>query len=247
MVYDDDLVVAFLRTFGYERYEVDLSVRDVAHPERYAGDDAGWKMAEGALTQALESRSLPYVRREGEAAFYGPKIDVRMFDAIGRPWQGPTVQFDFNLPQRLGIQYVAPDGSQTPVVMVHRAIYGSLERFMGGLVEHYAGAFPLWLAPVQAVVLPITDRTREYGRGVQAALRAAGLRCEIDERNEKIGAKIREAQMKKIPFMLVAGDREEQARTVAVRSRKEGDLGPTGLEAIRDRLLRMNADRVLGP
>ncbi len=242
-----DLVVAFLRTFGYERYEVDLSVRDVAHPERYAGDDAGWKMAEGALTQALESRSLPYVRREGEAVFYGPKIDVRMFDAIGRPWQGPTVQFDFNLPQRLGIQYVAPDGSQTPVVMVHRAIYGSLERFMGGLVEHYAGAFPLWLAPVQAVVLPITDRTREYGRGVQAALRAAGLRCEIDERNEKIGAKIREAQMKKIPFMLVAGDREEQARTVAVRSRKEGDLGPTGLEAIRDRLLRMNADRVLGP
>ena len=242
-----DLVLTFLKTFGYERYEVDLSVRDPAHPEKYAGDDEGWRMAEGALMQALASRGLSYTRREGEAVFYGPKIDVRMFDAIGRPWQGPTVQFDFNLPQRLGIQYVATDGSQTPVVMVHRAIYGSLERFMGGLVEHYAGAFPLWLAPVQAVVLPITDRTREYGRKVQAGLRDAGLRCEIDDRNEKIGAKIREAQIKKIPFMLVAGDREAQASTVAVRSRREGDLGATDLGAIRDRLLKMNVERVLGP
>jgi len=204
-------------------------------------------MAEDALTRALESRHLPHVRREGEAVFYGPKIDVRMFDAIGRPWQGPTVQFDFNLPQRLGIQYVAPDGSLTPVVMVHRAIYGSLERFVGGLVEHYAGAFPLWLAPVQAVVLPITDRTRDYALQVQKSLSEAGLRCEVDGRNEKIGAKIREAQLKKIPFMLVAGDREAQAGNVAVRSRKEGDLGPTGLEALRDRLVRMNVDRVLGP
>jgi threonyl-tRNA synthetase len=242
-----DLVIAFLKTFGYDRYEVDLSVRDPAHREKYAGDDAGWRMAEAALTQALDSRALTYVRREGEAVFYGPKIDVRMFDAIGRPWQGPTVQFDFNLPQRLGIHYVAPDGSQTPAVMVHRAIYGSLERFMGGLVEHYAGAFPLWLAPVQVVVMPITDRTRDYGRRVQAALREAGLRCDIDERNEKIGAKIREAQIKKVPFMLVAGDREESGNTVAVRSRKEGDLGPMDLAAIRERLVRMNADRVLGP
>ncbi len=242
-----DLVIIFLKTFGYERYEVDLSVRDPSHPEKYAGDDSGWTMAEGALTQALESRGLPYTRREGEAVFYGPKIDVRMFDAIGRPWQGPTVQFDFNLPQRLGIHYVAPDGSQTPVVMVHRAIYGSLERFMGGLVEHYAGAFPLWLAPVQAVVLPITDRTREYGGRILGVLRAAGLRCALDDRNEKIGAKIREAQIKKVPFMLVAGDREERDATVAVRSRKEGDLGPMSVEAIRDRLVRMNAERDLGP
>src|SRR2546426_2125197 len=183
-------------------------------------------MAEGALTQALESRHLSYVRREGEAVFYGPKIDVRMFDAIGRPWQGPTVQFDFNLPQRLGIQYVAPDGAQTPVVVVHRAIYSSTERFLGGLVEHYAGAFPLWLAPVQAVVMPITDRTREYGRKGQAGLRDAGLRCAVDDPNEKIGAKIREAQIKKIPFMLVAGGREAQASTVPVPSPKEG--GPGG-------------------
>jgi threonyl-tRNA synthetase len=242
-----DLVIFFLKTFAYERYEVDLSVRDPSHPEKYAGDDAGWTMAEDALTQALGSRGLPYTRREGEAVFYGPKIDVRMFDAIGRPWQGPTVQFDFNLPQRLGIQYVATDGSQTPVVMVHRAIYGSLERFMGGLVEHYAGAFPLWLAPVQAVVLPITDRTRGYGGRILDVLRAAGLRSALDDRNEKIGAKIREAQIKKIPYMLVAGDREERDATVAVRSRKEGDLGPMGVEAIRDRLVRMNAEREIGP
>ncbi len=242
-----DLVIFFLKTFGYERYEVDLSVRDPSHPEKYAGDDAGWTMAEDALTQALGSRGLPYTRREGEAVFYGPKIDVRMFDAIGRPWQGPTVQFDFNLPQRLGIQYVAPDGSQTPVVMVHRAIYGSLERFMGGLVEHYAGAFPLWLAPVQAVVLPITDRTRGYGGRILDVLRAAGLRSALDDRNEKIGAKIREAQIKKIPYMLVAGDREERDATVALRSRKEGDLGPMGVEAVRDRLVRMSAGRELGP
>jgi len=242
-----DLVIFFLKTFGYERYEVDLSVRDPSHPEKYAGDDAGWTMAEDALTQALGSRGLPYTRREGEAVFYGPKIDVRMFDAIGRPWQGPTVQFDFNLPQRLGIHYVAPDGSQTPVVMVHRAIYGSLERFMGGLVEHYAGAFPLWLAPVQAVVLPITDRTRGYGGRILDVLRAAGLRSALDDRNEKIGAKIREAQIKKVPYMLVAGDREERDATVALRSRKEGDLGPMGVEAVRDRLVRMSAGRELGP
>jgi len=242
-----DLVITFLKTFGYDRYEVDLSVRDEAHPERYAGSADGWKMAEDALVQALQSRGLAYIRREGEAVFYGPKIDVRMFDAIGRPWQGPTVQFDFNLPQRLGIQYIAPDGSQTPVVMVHRAIYGSLERFVGGLVEHYAGAFPVWLAPVQAVVMPITDRTRDYAREMQGILRQAGLRCDLDDRSEKIGAKIRDAQLKKVPFMLIAGDREAQARTVSVRSRREGDLGPMGLLAIRDRMVEMNAGRVPGP
>ncbi len=242
-----DLCVTFLRTFGYTRYEVDLSVWDGAHTEKYAGDAAGWEMAEAALTRALQDRALPYARREGEAAFYGPKIDFKMFDAIGRAWQGPTVQFDFNTPARLGITYVAPDSSQVPVVMVHRAIYGSLERFMGGLVEHYAGAFPLWLAPVQAVVLPITDRTRDYARGVRDDLRASDLRVECDERSEKIGAKIRDAQLHKIPFMLVAGDREAQAGTVAVRSRREGDLGPMPLPAIRDRLTTMQAERTLGP
>jgi threonyl-tRNA synthetase len=242
-----DLVLDFLKTFGYERYEVDLSVRDPARPEKYAGDAAGWEMAEGALVKALQARSIPFTRLEGEAVFYGPKIDVRMFDAIGRPWQGPTVQFDFNTPQRLDIRYVASDSSQATVVMVHRAIYGSLERFVGGLVEHYAGAFPLWLAPVQAIVLPITDRTRDYARVVQAELREAGLRVECDERSEKIGAKIRDAQLRKIPFMLVAGDREARDRTVAVRDRRRGDVGPSEIGALRERMLAMQREKVIGP
>ena len=242
-----DLCLDFLRAFGYDRYEVDLSVRDPARPADYAGDGSGWQMAEDALVQALTARSLPYVRREGEAVFYGPKIDIKMFDAIGRAWQGPTVQFDFNLPQRLDIRYVSSDSTTPPVIMVHRAIYGSLERFVGGLIEHFAGAFPLWLAPVQAVVMSITDRTREYARGVRDALMAAGLRVDIDARNEKIGAKIRNAQLSKIPFMLIAGDREAQARTVSVRSRSEGDLGPQPIEVIRDRMLTMQAERSPGP
>jgi threonyl-tRNA synthetase len=242
-----DLCLHFLRSFGYERYEVDLSVWDPSKPEDFAGDAEGWEMGEEALTRALQTRSLQYTRREGEAAFYGPKIDIKMFDAIGRAWQGPTVQFDFNLPQRLDIRYVAADSTQKPVIMVHRAIYGSLERFVGGLVEHFAGAFPLWLAPVQAVVLPITDRSLEYSLGVRDELRAAGLRVDCDERNEKIGAKIRDAQMKKIPFMLVVGDREVEAGTVAVRSRREGDLGPLSIEGIRERMLSMQSNREPGP
>ena len=242
-----DLCVEFLRTFGYEKYEVDLSVWDPSQPGQYAGDAEGWEMAEQALTRALVSRGLTYTRREGEAAFYGPKIDFKMFDAIGRAWQGPTVQFDFNLPRRLDITYVGSDSAPTQVVMVHRAIYGSLERFMGGLVEHYAGAFPLWLAPVQAVVLPIADRHRDYAVEVETRLREAGLRAEVDARNEKIGAKIRDAQLRKIPYMLVAGDREAQGRAVAVRSRKEGDLGPMPVDAIRDQMVKMQATRVLGP
>ncbi|MEE9292124.1 MAG: threonine--tRNA ligase, partial [Acidobacteriota bacterium] len=242
-----DMCLEFLRTFGYERFEIDLSVRDFAHPDKYAGDSSGWDMAEGALVRALESRSLSYIRREGEAVFYGPKIDIRMFDAIGRSWQGPTVQFDFNLPTRLRIQYIAADSAPTPVVMVHRAIYGSLERFMGGLIEHYAGAFPLWLAPVQATVLPISEKTVEYARKVKAALLEAGLRVECDARGEKIGAKIRDAQLQKIPFMLVVGEREATGGTVAVRSRREGDLGPTTIEEIRDRMTAMQKERSPGP
>ena len=242
-----DLCLEFLRAFGYDRYEVDLSVWDPARAESYAGDADGWAMAEQALTRALVSRDLGYTRREGEAAFYGPKIDIKMYDAIGRAWQGPTIQFDFNLPRRLQITYIAADSAPTPVVMVHRAIYGSLERFMGGLVEHYAGAFPLWLAPVQAVILPIADRHREYGAQVRRDLMAAGLRVEMDERNEKIGAKIRDAQLRKIPYMLVTGDREKDAGTVSVRSRREGDVGPMAIDAIRDRMIRMQADRSPGP
>jgi threonyl-tRNA synthetase len=242
-----DLCLLFLRTFGYDRYEVDLSVRDPQRPQDYAGDEVGWRMAEEALVGALTERSLPYTRKEGEAVFYGPKIDIKMFDAIGRSWQGPTVQFDFNLPQRLDIRYVGPDSTPKPAIMGHRAIYGSLERFFGGLVEHFAGAFPLWLAPVQAVVMQITDRTLEYARRARQQLADAGLRVECDERKEKIGAKIRDAQLQKIPFMLIAGDREAQAGTLSLRSRSKGDLGTMTLEEIRTRMQTMQAERVPGP
>jgi threonyl-tRNA synthetase len=170
-----------------------------------------------------------------------------MLYALGRAWQGPTVQFDFNLPRRLDINYLSSESKEVPVVMIHRAVLGSLERFFGGLVEHYAGAFPLWLAPVQAVVLPITDRVADFAASVRDRLREAGLRAELDDRSEKIGAKIRDAEIKKIPFMLVAGDREGQSRTVSVRSRRAGDLGPMGIEAIRDRMLAMQAERAIGP
>ncbi|HYV18493.1 MAG TPA: threonine--tRNA ligase [Verrucomicrobiae bacterium] len=242
-----DLCLEFLKTFGYEKFDVDLSVWDPSKPQNYAGDAAGWEMGERALRKALEARSLAYTRREGEAAFYGPKIDIKMYDAIGRGWQGPTVQFDFNLPKRLDINYVGKDSAPAPVIMVHRAIYGSLERFVGGLVEHYAGAFPLWLAPVQATVLPIADRHNEYAARVQETLQAAGLRVEKDARDERINAKIRDAQLRKVPYMLVAGDREVQAGTVAVRSRKEGEVGAKSIDEVRDLLTRMQSERVLGP
>ena len=165
-----------------------------------------------------------------EAAFYGPKIDVKLVDAIGRKWQLSTVQFDFTLPRRFGLEYIAEDGKAHQPLMVHRALYGSIERFFGILIEHYAGAFPVWLAPVQAIVLPITDRQTEYARSVQKQLDAAGIRVTVDDRSEKVNLKIREAQLQKIPYMLVVGDREEQNGPVAVRNRKHGDQGAKPVE-----------------
>ena len=165
-----------------------------------------------------------------EAAFYGPKIDVKLVDAIGRLWQLSTVQFDFTLPRRFGLEYIGEDGKAHQPLMVHRALYGSLERFFGILVEHYAGAFPVWLAPVQAVVMPITDRQMDYARQVTARLKDAGLRVQLDDRNEKVNLKIREAQLQKVPYMLVLGDREAQSGSVAVRNRKHGDQGAKPLE-----------------
>jgi threonyl-tRNA synthetase len=167
-----------------------------------------------------------------EAAFYGPKIDVKLVDAIGRPWQLSTVQFDFTLPRRFGLEYIGEDGKPHQPLMVHRALYGSIERFFGILIEHYAGAFPVWLSPVQAIVLPITDRQTEYARGIRQTLTAAGIRATLDERSEKINLKIREAQLQKIPFMLVVGDREQQNGQVAVRHRKHGDQGAKTLEDV---------------
>jgi threonyl-tRNA synthetase len=194
-----------LKTFGFDRYEVELSARDPQHGEHYAGTVEEWERAEGALIQTLKRMNVPYKYMPGEAVFYGPKIDVKLVDAIGRPWQLTTVQFDFNLPQRFGLEYVGADGHAHTPVMVHRALLGSVERFFGVLIEHYAGAFPVWLAPIQAVVLPISQKHLTYARQVSDKLREAGIRVELDDRNEKLNARIRDAQLQKVPLMLVAG------------------------------------------
>lgn len=230
-----DLVLLVLRTFGYEQYRVDLSVHDPADRDKYAGDDEQWERAENALADALDATGMRYDRQPGEANFYGPKIDFHLVDALGRPWQGATVQLDFNLPERFDLTYVAEDGAPHRTVMIHRAIFGSVERFVGGLIEHYAGAFPLWLAPVQVTVLPITDRNLGYAEGVAAKLEKAGLRVEVDRRSEKVGAKIRDAQLQKVPFMLIVGDREEEAGTIAVRHRAAGDLGAAPIDEFIDK------------
>jgi threonyl-tRNA synthetase len=220
-----EFAFAVLRTFGFDRYEVELSARDAAHPEHYAGNDDEWNLAESALRNTLDRMQIPYKHMVGEAVFYGPKIDVKLVDAIGRPWQLTTVQFDFNLPRRFGLEYVGPDGHPKTPVMVHRALLGSIERFFGVLIEHYAGAFPVWLAPVQTVILPISEKHAAYARAVASRLRAAGVRVQLDDRNEKLNARIRDAQLMKVPFMLVAGEREVQGQGVAVRRRETGDAG----------------------
>ncbi len=218
------------------RFEAKLSTR----PEEFIGEVATWDRAEAALVKALDAAGQPYTINEGDGAFYGPKIDFDITDAIGRKWQCATIQLDYQMPQRFQLKYVGADNAEHQPVVIHRAIFGSFERFIALLIEHYAGAFPLWLAPVQAIVLPIADRHLEYARQVQARLAEAGLRMEIDERQEKIGYKIREAQLQKIPYMLVIGDREAAEGAVAVRYRSEGDLGSRTV----DEFLRQATDEV---
>ncbi len=220
-----------LRTYGFERYEADLSTWDGGASGKYDGAPEQWSLGETALRKATERLNLATRIAPDEAAFYGPKIDVKLVDAIGRPWQLSTVQFDFTLPRRFGLEYIAEDGKAHQPLMVHRALYGSVERFFGILLEHYAGAFPVWLAPVQATVLPITGRQLEYGHQVTQRLQQAGLRATLDDRNEKVNLKIREAQLQKIPYMLVVGDREAASGTVSVRNRKHGDQGARTVEA----------------
>jgi threonyl-tRNA synthetase len=214
-----------LKTFGFDQYQIELSARDPGDPEHYAGTVDEWNLAESALMNTLKRMDIPFKYMPGEAVFYGPKIDIKLVDAIGRPWQLTTVQFDFNLPRRFGLEYVGPDGHMHTPVMVHRALLGSIERFFGVLIEHYTGAFPVWLAPVQAVVLPISDKHAAYAREVLEELRRAKIRAQVDDRNEKLNARIRDAQLQKIPFMLVTGDREAQSRSVAVRRRDTGAAG----------------------
>jgi threonyl-tRNA synthetase len=219
-----------LRTFGFERYEAELSTWDGGASGKYDGTSEQWQLAENALRKATDRLGMKVKVMTDEAAFYGPKIDVKLVDAIGRLWQLSTVQFDFTLPRRFELEYIAEDGKAHQPLMVHRALYGSVERFFGILVEHYAGAFPVWLAPVQATVLPITDRQAEYAQTVARRLRDAGLRVTVDDRKEKVNLKIREAQIQKVPYMLVLGDREAAAGTLSVRHRKHGDQGSVSVE-----------------
>ena len=214
-----DFSLDLLRGFGFEEFKIELSVRDPKRPEKYAGADTMWEQAEISLVKALEARNLPYERMEGEAVFYGPKIDIKIKDALGRAWQCTTIQFDFNLPERFDMAYIGEDGKEHRPYMVHRALLGSLERFFGVLVEHYAGAFPVWLSPVQVVLIPIADRHVEYARSVAGQLQAAGLRAEVDDSGERMQAKIRDAQLQKVPYMLVVGDREMEAGQVNLRMR----------------------------
>jgi threonyl-tRNA synthetase len=214
-----DFAVAVLEAFGFSDYHAELSVWDEKDRAAWAGSDENWNLAIGSLEKALKRRNMAYRTMAGEAVFYGPKIDVKLVDAIGRPWQLSTVQFDFNLPARFGLEYVGEDGQRHQPLMVHRALFGSIERFFGVLIEHYAGAFPAWLSPVQVVVIPISERHQQYAESIGGQLRAAGVRVEVDSRNEKMNAKIREHALLKIPFLLIVGDKEQESGQVNVRVR----------------------------
>src|SRR3954447_10060740 len=232
--------VARCLAFGYDIYRMfdfpvhaELSTR----PDNRIGSDEFWDRAEGMLARALERQGIEYRVAEGEGAFYAPKIDLHMTDSLGRSWQLGTVQLDYNMPERFGLTYTGSDNADHTPVMIHRALFGSFERFIGILIEHYAGEFPLWLAPVQAAVLPIADRHADYAREAQAALTAAGLRAAVDERTESVGRKIREAELRKIPYMLVVGDREAEQRAVALRRHREGDQGTLPVSEAVERLV----------
>ncbi|MFZ5768191.1 MAG: threonine--tRNA ligase [Bacillota bacterium] len=238
-----DLAQYMVESFGFRDYEIMLSVRDPANKQKYIGSDEVWEVAERALLAALAQKELPYVVGEGEAKFYGPAIDITLKDALGRGWQGPTIQVDFNLPERFDLTYMGEDNREHRPVMIHRTVLGSMERFLGSLIEHYAGAFPTWLAPVQVRVIPVADRHLSYARQVVESLKRAGVRAEGDWRNEKVSYKIRAAQLDKIPYMLVVGDREEASSQVAVRHRTEGDLGPMAMETFLARVREECAGR----
>jgi threonyl-tRNA synthetase len=225
-----DFSLNLLKGFGFEEFRFDLSVRDPSTPGKYAGDDAMWEQAEASLAKALEARGLPYERMEGEAIFYGPKIDIHIKDALGRTWQCTTIQFDFNEPGRFDMTYIGEDGQEHRPYMVHRALLGSIERFFALLVEHYGGAFPVWLSPVQAVLIPIADRHVAYAESVAERLRAGGLRVEIDASSNRMQAKIRDAQMQKTPYMLILGDREMEAAQVNLRTRDGNVFGAMSVD-----------------
>lgn len=231
--------LGMLRAFGFSEVNAYLSTR----PAKAVGEKARWDLATESLEGALELESIPYEVDPGGGAFYGPKIDLKIKDALGREWQLSTIQFDFNIPERFDMTYVGEDGQAHRPYMVHRALLGSLERFFGILIEHYGGAFPLWLAPEQVRVLPLTQKEMEYAEEIAADLQAGDFRVTVDRKSEKVGAKIRRAQVEKVPYMLVLGPKEAEAGTVAVRSRTDGDIGAMSPGELMDKLKKEEESR----
>ena len=232
------LIDEVYKQFGFE-YFVELSTR----PEDSMGSDEDWEMATNGLRNALEEMGLDYIVNEGDGAFYGPKIDFHLRDSIGRTWQCGTIQLDFQLPQRFEAEYVAEDGTKKRPIMIHRVCFGSIERFIGILIEHYAGKFPVWLAPVQVKVIPVSEKSMEYASGVYEKLKAAGIRVELDQKDEKVGYKIRQAQLEKVPYMLVLGEKEAAEGAITVRSRDKGDLGRAQLDDFIQEIKKLTETR----
>src|ERR1700733_1697484 len=241
-----DFALDVLHTYGFDQYQVELSTWDPNDRKTYAGRDDQWELAQRSLETALKRRNIEYKTIPGEAAFYGPKIDIKLVDAIGRLWQLSTVQFDFTLPERFGLEYVGEDGKRHQPLMVHRALYGSIERFFGVLIEHYAGAFPVWLSPTQVVVIPIGEKHQAYATEVGDKLKAAGVRVHVDVRAEKMNAKIREHAMQKVPFQLVVGDKEAEAGKVNVRTRGKEKTEDMGAGEFVEKIRKLIADKSSG-
>jgi threonyl-tRNA synthetase len=234
---------AVLKTFGFQEFKVELSTWDPKDSKSYDGTPEQWQMATAALENVLRRKGIPYKTFLGEGAFYGPKIDIKLVDVLGRLWQLSTVQFDFNLPARFDLEYVGEDGERHQPVMVHRALFGSVERFFGVLIEHYAGAFPLWLAPVQIGLVPISERHRAYAEKILRQLQEHGFRVELDGRNEKMNAKIRDFTMQKVPYLLVMGDKEAEAGAVSVRARGKSDSASVPFEEFLTKIQGLAASK----
>ena len=225
-----DLSEHVLKKFGFNKYKIELSTRDPKNTKKYMGSDSEWVTAQKALTEVLRQKNVPYTEMQGEAVFYGPKIDVKIVDSIGREWQCSTIQFDFNLPKRFDLSYVGPDGEKHRTLMVHRALLGSIERFFGILIEHYQGNLPAWLAPVQVRVLPISNKFIKYAKEVSERLSSSGIRSELDESATTIGYKVREAEVQKVPYMVICGRKEAESETVSIRGHSQKSLGTFTIE-----------------
>jgi len=229
-----DLTERILKRLGFAEYRIELSTRDAGTPEKYMGSDSDWLMAEDALAKTLGLKSTPFTEMQGEAVFYGPKIDVKIVDAFRREWQCSTIQFDFNLPKRFNLAYIGPDGEEHTPLMVHGALLGSIERFFGILVEHYKGSLPAWLSPIQVRVLPVSEKHALYAQEVHEKLCSLGLRSELDDSTRTIGYRVREAETEKIPYLVVCGEREAETRTVSVRKHGRKDLGTFTVEKLAE-------------